>query len=163
MRTLIKPVNARKELKNFGALAGYASLSFAAVLLASGARAQDSGAAPEPAVPAEQTAAAFADPEWSVPRLSWGDPDLQGTFTSRDMSGIPMERPQQFGTRRQLNAEEFAERLAGGEGGLAALAASQRNDRAGSSSPRSIRPKPARARSATPLTSSIPTTVGCRR
>src|SRR5690606_5718929 len=114
MRTLIKPVNARKELKNFGALAGYASLSVAAVLLASGARAQDSGAAPEPAVPAEQTAAAFADPEWSVPRLSWGDPDLQGTFTSRDMSGIPMERPQQFGTRRQLNAEEFAERLAGG-------------------------------------------------
>ena len=44
-------------------------------------------------IPAEQTAAAAADPDWSVPQFSWGDPNLEGTFTSRDMSGIPMSRP----------------------------------------------------------------------
>jgi len=79
-------------------------------------------------IPAEQTAAAFKDPNWQAPRLSWGDPDLQGTYTSRDMSGISMERPPQFGTRQHLTAEEFQQRLSGGSGGLAALAASQGND-----------------------------------
>ncbi len=71
-------------------------------------------------VPAEQTAAAVADPDWSVPRSSWGDPNLEGTFTSRDMSGIPMSRPEQFGTREHLTAEEFQQRLTGGPGGLTA-------------------------------------------
>jgi len=71
-------------------------------------------------IPAEQSAAAVADPDWSVPRLSWGDPNLEGTFTSRDMSGIPMSRPEQFGTREHLTAEEFQQRLSGGPGGLTA-------------------------------------------
>ena len=71
-------------------------------------------------IPAEQSAAAVADPDWSVPRLSWGDPNLEGTFTSRDMSGIPMSRPEQFGTREHLTAEEFQQRLTGGPGGLTA-------------------------------------------
>lgn len=80
---------------------------------------------PEPTraqVPAEQTAAAVADPNWRVPRFSWGDPNLEGTFTSRDMSGIPMSRPAQYGTRQHLNTEEFRQRVASGPGGLAALA-----------------------------------------
>jgi hypothetical protein len=51
-------------------------------------------------MPAEDTAAAVADPSWEVPRFSWGDPNLEGTFTSRDMSGVPMQRPEQFGTRQ---------------------------------------------------------------
>ena len=79
------------------------------------AHAQDAGP-----VPAEQTAAAFADPSWEVPRFSWGDPDLEGTFTSRDMSGISMERPPQYGTRESLTLEEFRQR-GGGGGGLAAM------------------------------------------
>jgi hypothetical protein len=62
-------------------------------------------------VGAEQTAAANADPDWQVPRMSWGDPDLEGTFTSRDMSGIPMSRPARFGTRQTLTAEELRERV----------------------------------------------------
>src|SRR5690606_6190350 len=62
-------------------------------------------------VPAEQTAAVHTDPDWRVPRFSWGDPNLEGTYTSRDMSGIPMERPPQFGTRQHLTPEEFEERL----------------------------------------------------
>jgi len=73
-------------------------------------------------VPAEQTAAAFADPDWKVQRFSWGDPNLEGTFTSRDMSGIQMERNQQYGTRESLTAEEFQQRAGGGgRGGLAGL------------------------------------------
>jgi hypothetical protein len=73
-------------------------------------------------VPAEQTAAAFADPDWKVERFSWGDPNLEGTFTSRDMSGIQMERNQQYGTRESLTAEEFQQRAGGGgRGGLGGL------------------------------------------
>ena len=73
-------------------------------------------------VPAEQTAAAFADPDWKVERFSWGDPNLEGTFTSRDMSGIQMERNEQYGTRESLTAEEFQQRVGGGgRGGLAGL------------------------------------------
>ncbi len=71
-------------------------------------------------IPAEQTAAAVADPDWSVPRLSWGDPNLEGTFTSRDMGGIPMSRPDRFGNREHLTADEFQQRLASGPGGLTA-------------------------------------------
>jgi hypothetical protein len=72
-------------------------------------------------VPAEQTAAAFADSDWEAPRMSWGDPSLEGTFTSRDMSGIPMERPAQYGTQQSLTFEQFRERAGGGAGGLVAL------------------------------------------
>jgi hypothetical protein len=76
-------------------------------------------------VPAEQTAAANADPAWETPRLSWGHPNLEGTFTSRDMSGIPMERPEQFGDRATLNEEEFRQRATGAPSGLAALRAGE--------------------------------------
>jgi hypothetical protein len=76
-------------------------------------------------VPAELTAAANADPAWEAPRLSWGHPNLEGTFTSRDMSGIPLERPAQFGERESLNDEEFQQRAGGGPGGLAALRAGE--------------------------------------
>jgi hypothetical protein len=75
-------------------------------------------------VPAEQTAAAYVDPEWEVSRFSWGDPDLEGTYTSRDMSGIPMERPASFGTREHLTAAELAERI-GAPDRVAGLAGDQ--------------------------------------
>jgi len=42
-------------------------------------------------IPAELGAATVADPNWTAPKLSWGHPNLEGTFTSRDMSGIPLE------------------------------------------------------------------------
>jgi hypothetical protein len=62
--------------------------------------------------PAESTAATVADPDWQAPRTSWGHPSLEGTWTSDDMRSVPRERPEQFGTRQQLTAEEFAERAA---------------------------------------------------
>src|SRR5215472_4765618 len=47
---------------------------------------------------------------WSPPRTSWGAPDLQGIWTSDDARSVPMQRPAQFGDRRLLSDEEFAER-----------------------------------------------------
>lgn len=84
----------------------------AGMVLLSQAHAQQRAGNAAVVIPAEQTAAAYRDPDWRVPRLSWGDPNLEGTYTSRDMSGIPMTRPERFGMREHLTAAEFAERLA---------------------------------------------------
>ena len=45
---------------------------------------------------------------YTVPKTPWGDPDLQGVWSSDDATGIPMSRPQQFGTGRYQTDEEFA-------------------------------------------------------
>jgi hypothetical protein len=46
----------------------------------------------------------------AVPRTPWGDPDLQGTYTNSNESGIPMERPAEFAGRRleDVKPEELA-------------------------------------------------------
>ncbi len=44
-------------------------------------------------------------------RTSWGDPDLQGEWTSEGEYGVPFERPQQFGTRQFLTDSEYTARL----------------------------------------------------
>ena len=44
-------------------------------------------------------------------RTSWGDPDLQGEWTSEGEYGVPFERPPQFGTRQFLTDDEYARRL----------------------------------------------------
>lgn len=72
-------------------------------------------------VQAELTAAAVADPGWEARQFSWGHPNLEGTFTSRDMSGIPMQRPAEYSNRETLTAEEFRQRVTNNDGGLAAL------------------------------------------
>ena len=41
----------------------------------------------------------------------WGDPDLQGEWTSEGEYGVPLERPMQFGTRAFLTDAEYAKRL----------------------------------------------------
>jgi hypothetical protein len=50
-------------------------------------------------------------------RTSWGDPDLQGVWTSEMLrdAGVPYERPRQFGNRLYLTDEEFAARRARAE------------------------------------------------
>jgi hypothetical protein len=47
---------------------------------------------------------------WTPPKTAWGDPDLQGTFTSDDQRGVPFERPAKFGTRKTLTEQELADR-----------------------------------------------------
>src|SRR5579871_3246853 len=44
------------------------------------------------------------------PKTAWGDPDIQGVFSTDEYIGVPFERPAKFGTRKYLNEEEFAER-----------------------------------------------------
>ena len=47
----------------------------------------------------------------AVARTPWGDPDLQGTFSSEAELSVPFERPAQYGDRRFLTDAEFAQRL----------------------------------------------------
>lgn len=47
---------------------------------------------------------------WTA-RTLWGDPDLQGEWTSEGEYGVPFERPQQFGTRQFLTDKEYADRI----------------------------------------------------
>ena len=46
----------------------------------------------------------------SGPRTPWGDPDLQGTWTSEAELSVPFERPREFGERQVLTDAEFAQR-----------------------------------------------------
>src|ERR1700683_2675370 len=47
---------------------------------------------------------------WTPQKTAWGDPDLEGTWTSDDQRGVPFERPAKFGTRKTLTEQELAER-----------------------------------------------------
>ena len=62
----------------------------------------------KPAVPPKP--ATTAAKTWTAPRTPWGDFDLQGTWTSDDTWGVPLERPAQYGDRRYLTDVELAER-----------------------------------------------------
>jgi hypothetical protein len=46
-----------------------------------------------------------------APRTPWGEPDLQGVWSTDDTSGIPMARAPQYGDRLYLNDEEYAQRV----------------------------------------------------
>jgi len=47
---------------------------------------------------------------YTVPRTPWGDPDLQGVWSSDDTAGIPRERPATLGNRLYQTDEEWAAR-----------------------------------------------------
>ena len=59
---------------------------------------------------ADAGAAKRANPNWKAPRNAFGQPDLEGIWTTDDMRGVPMSRPAQFGTRAFMSDEEFANR-----------------------------------------------------
>jgi hypothetical protein len=52
-------------------------------------------------------------------RTPWGDPDLQGTYTTDNSIGVPLERPEQFGTRAVLTDEEYAARVSANDAQVA--------------------------------------------
>jgi hypothetical protein len=56
---------------------------------------------------------------YKVPRTPWGEPDLQGTYNARDLQGVPLERATSLGTRDTLNDDEFRERVARRDEGVA--------------------------------------------
>jgi hypothetical protein len=59
---------------------------------------------------AMSTATAQAPKPWNGPRTPWGDPDLQGTWTTDDARAVPMQRPPELGQRRNLTDDELAQR-----------------------------------------------------
>jgi hypothetical protein len=81
------------------ALAGASTIAAAALLVS---------ARPEGrALRAEQAPASA-----TAVRTPWGDPDIQGIFTTDDELGVPFERPEQFAGREVVNDKEFADREA---------------------------------------------------
>jgi len=46
----------------------------------------------------------------TAPRTPWGEPDLQGTWTSEGELSVPFERPREFGIRQTLTDAELATR-----------------------------------------------------
>ena len=48
----------------------------------------------------------------TLERTPWGDPDIQGVFTTDDELGVPFERPESFGLRQTVTEQEFADREA---------------------------------------------------
>jgi hypothetical protein len=74
------------------------------IVVAAVASAQLIGQTPATVAPAS------TERTWSE-RTPWGDPDMQGEWTSEGEYGVPMERPAQFGTRQFLTDEEYAKRL----------------------------------------------------
>jgi hypothetical protein len=51
-----------------------------------------------------------ASKPWTQPKTAWGDPDLQGTWTSDDCIGAPMNRPVNLGDRAHYTEQELAQR-----------------------------------------------------
>ena len=49
---------------------------------------------------------------YTAPRTPWGEPDIQGLFTTDDELGVPFERPVAMGTRQTVTDAEFADRQA---------------------------------------------------
>ena len=49
---------------------------------------------------------------WTPSKTLWGDPDLQGIYTSDDLQEIPLERPAELGDRRYFTEQELARKAA---------------------------------------------------
>lgn len=52
-----------------------------------------------------------APKNWVQTKTPWGDPDIQGTWTSDDCIGTPMNRPANFGDRAFLTEQEISDRM----------------------------------------------------
>jgi hypothetical protein len=54
--------------------------------------------------------AVAAQKPYTAPRTPWGHPDLQGTWTTDDARSVPLQRAPEFGDRRSLTDQEYADR-----------------------------------------------------
>src|SRR3954452_24315493 len=68
-----------------------------------------------------------------VPRTSWGEPSLEGTYTNKDEFGTPFERPNELaGPRSEYGPEKMAElmkdRTERGKAIAASIGGSAEND-----------------------------------
>jgi len=58
--------------------------------------------------PAAKVATSSSKTNWTPPKTSWGDPDLQGQWPAT--ANIPMQRPANLGERAELTDAELAQR-----------------------------------------------------
>src|SRR5687768_14564758 len=56
--------------------------------------------------------------KYATPKTPWGEPDLQGVWSSDDTSGIPRERPKDLGTNLYQSDQAFAARVKQVEDGV---------------------------------------------
>jgi len=84
------------------------SLRFAAMLMPAGLAWLTAASALAQPVP---HALPPAPKNWVQTKTPWGDPDIQGTWTSDDCIGTPMNRPANFGDRAYLTEQEIADRM----------------------------------------------------
>ena len=63
----------------------------------------------EPAF-AQSASSTAANKKWEPAKTPWGDPDLQGTWTSDDCIGTPLNRPANLGEKLYLTEEDLAQR-----------------------------------------------------
>jgi hypothetical protein len=82
-------------------LVSCAAIAAAIVAASSIGRAQ----APTPRTASARAAAAARS--YTPPRTPWGDPDLQGTYTTTDENGVPLERPDQLPADEGFSEAEF--------------------------------------------------------
>jgi hypothetical protein len=61
---------------------------------------------------AQSAITAPAAKNWTPAKTPWGDPDLQGTWTSDDCIGTPLNRPVNLGEKLYYTEEELAQRQA---------------------------------------------------
>jgi hypothetical protein len=81
---------------------------FCVLVMALGAAAVRGQGAP----PAKNaTTSAAAGSTYSPPKTPWGDPDLQAIWSGDSAFGIPLQRPENLGTKAELTDEEFAAKL----------------------------------------------------
>jgi hypothetical protein len=94
-------------IRRLGSLSALGVLVGVPVLLGHQVAGQERTAAPPLVI------TAFGDkgaPRYAAHRTSWGEPDLQGVWSSDDTAGIPMQRPEKYGDRRYLDEQEYADR-----------------------------------------------------
>ena len=84
-------------------------LLVAVIVIAALAPLQAGAQAPK-AAPAAAPKTAPAAKAWAPPKTPWGAPDMQGTWTSDDCIGTPMQRPANLGDRLYYTEKELAER-----------------------------------------------------
>jgi hypothetical protein len=49
---------------------------------------------------------------WTPTKTPWGDPDIEGVWTSDSVRGIPTQRPAELAGKAELTDEEFAKKVA---------------------------------------------------
>ncbi len=59
-------------------------------------------------VAAQQSNQTEANKNWTPPKTSWGEPDLQGIWPLNHLIATPFQRPEKYGDRRLMTDEEFA-------------------------------------------------------